>query len=115
MKVKWHDFSKRRKIKIENFHHMNYDEYSQWCAVRSVEPISRDALPQQEETEVVAEMPVKEIVPVVTVTHKAMTSKGLSKMKKTDIQSLCDKNNVDYEHQTTKKQLIQKLLELNNS
>jgi hypothetical protein len=113
MKVKWHDFSRRRKIKIENFYHMSYDEYSQWCATRSVEPISRDAFPQKEELEAIVEIPSKENILVVI--HKALSSKSLSKMKKTDIQSLCDTNDVDYTVQTTKKQLIQKLLELNNS
>ena len=112
MKVKWQDFAKRRKIKIENFHHMDYDEYSRWCAARSVEPVTRDTFPQVTQPLVEAEIPLEENTP--TATRKTMTLKGLSKMKKTDIQSLCDESNVVYTFQTTKKQLIQKLLELNN-
>ena len=43
MKVKWEQFAQRRKINLEMFKTMSYEDYADWCNFRRVEPVSKDA------------------------------------------------------------------------
>tara|TARA_R110002153_G_scaffold273689_1_gene445268 strand:+ start:31 stop:405 length:375 start_codon:yes stop_codon:yes gene_type:complete len=121
MKVKWQDFAKRRKLAIEDFAHMDYSAYAIWCSARRVEPIAQDLFPaKQKETPVLA-IVEQEIAKdksetdneIISIPVKVFSFKSLSKMKKSQVQSICDDNSIDYTAASTKRQLVQKILELN--
>ena len=127
MKVKWQDFAKRRKLVIEDFAHMSYSEYTVWCSVRRVEPVPQALFPVSKEENpkpiiIVQVMPeaqveaqvIEEIEEVVTLESQEFSFKSLFKMRKSLVQGICDDNLIDYSVTSTKKQLVQKILELNN-
>ena len=119
MKIKWTDFAKRRKVKLDNFKHMSYEIYQEWCSVRGVEPAPRDQFPVES---------VQEKVPVKINDKKADVSEielekspiheyspqSLPKMKKSEVQSLCNQLAIEYTPSHTKRQLVHKILSLNN-
>jgi hypothetical protein len=121
MKVKWHDFAKRRKLTIKDFAHMSYRDYVVWCSARRVEPVAQDLFPVKQK-----EIPVLVIVEqetakdedkssneVASIPVKVFSFKSLSKMKKSQIKTICDNNSINYTAASTKRQLVQKILELN--
>ena len=135
MKVKWQDFAKRRKLAIADFAHMNYNDYVMWCNIRKVEPAAQSLFPVIKEVvpepviiapvipevqeKVLAIVEVAEAVeiveePAATLVSQEFSFKGLSKMRKSLVQSICDDNSIDYSAASTKRQLVQKILELNN-
>ena len=133
MKVKWQDFAKRRKLAIADFAHMNYNDYVMWCNIRKVEPVVQSLFPiikevvpepviiaqvipevQVEVQQVLAIEEAVETEPAATLVSQEFSFKGLSKMRKSLVQSICDDNSIDYSAASTKRQLVQKILELNN-
>jgi hypothetical protein len=125
MKIKWTDFSNRRKVTLDNFKHMDYQEYSRWCAARGVEPVSLELFPKAEKIkkienieEVILQVgniepePITEIE-LEEISEPIYTQKGLSKMKKVEVQYLCDQLGAEYTGSHTKRQLVQKILSLN--
>ena len=43
MRQKWKDFAQRRKINLEMFEAMTYQDYVRWCEIRKVEPVEQDS------------------------------------------------------------------------
>tara|TARA_B100000676_G_C18001447_1_gene801138 strand:+ start:228 stop:572 length:345 start_codon:yes stop_codon:yes gene_type:complete len=112
--VKWEQFAKRRRINIEMFAAMSYQDYCGWCNFRKVEPVSQESfegvkriiVPQEDKIET----PVEE---VVTVTTHEFDEKQLKKLKKDALVSLCQEFNVGLNNSSTKRELISGLLALN--
>ena len=79
-KVKWNDFAKRRKIDLEMFQNMTYEEYAQWCSIRSVEPVPKDSYLG------VQNMLLKtyQDVEVYSLPEQEYSEKELKKLKKQD-------------------------------
>lgn len=133
MKVKWQDFANRRKLAIADFAHMSYNDYVMWCNIRKVEPVVQSLFPvikevvpdpviiapaipevQVEVQQVLAIEEAVETEPAATLVSQEFSFKGLSKMRKSLVQGICDDNAIDYSAASTKRQLVQKILELNN-
>ena len=107
MKVDWNQFAQRRKINLDMFKSLTYDEYKVWCEQRGVEGVSKESYEAVKSFVVVEEVPVE--------TTKLHFDEGqLKKKRKTALESLCLENGIETESSDTKKILIQKLLELNN-
>jgi len=108
MKVQWKAFSQRRGIKIEEFQHMKYEEFSRWCEYRNVIPA--------EKTEFLGETPpaIVQTIETPVVEDVTFDEKLLKKKLKGDLQILCEDNGIDFEASWTKKKLVSALLELNN-
>jgi len=125
MKVKWKEFAKRRRVTLDNFKHMDYEEYSKWCAARRVEPVLLELFPKAEKVKKIENieeviLQVENIEPetiteieLEEISEPIYTQKGLSKMKKSEVQYLCDQLGVEYTGSHTKRQLVQKILSLN--
>ena len=108
MKVEWKQFAQRRKINLDMFQTLTYEEYSRWCNQRGVEGVSKESYEAVKSFVTVEETPVE--------TTKLHFDEGqLKKKRKSALETLCLENNVDTEMSDTKKILIQKLLELNNA
>ena len=120
MKIKWIDFSNRRKVTLDNFKHMDYKEYAEWCSVRGVEPVSLELFPKAEKAKKIASIeevilqvkntgpePITEIE-LEEISEPIYTQKGLSKMKKSEVQFLCGQLDLEYTSSHTKRQLVQK-------
>ena len=107
MKVDWDQFAQRRKINLDMFKSLTYEEYKLWCNQRGVEGVSKESYEAVKSFVEIEETPVE--------TTKLHFDEGqLKKKRKSALESLCLENNVDVESSDTKKILIQKLLELNN-
>ncbi len=113
MKVSWEYFAKRRKINIEMFQALSYDEFVKWCAARNVDPMPKgtfDAMkglfnkPEQQE-----------VPPSVSSSKPQYESKDLKKLRKPALVQLCEESNVSLKGNETKNQLVSLLLSLNNS
>ena len=109
--VTWEDFKKRRKIDLDMFRSYTYEDYSQWCTTRYVEPISK------EDYEAVQSMlvPVQPPEEVTTVTTSIYDEKQLKKLRKPALAKLCQEANLVLEGNETKNKLVSLLLSLNNS
>ena len=119
MNIKWEDFAKRRTLTLKDFSHMKYKEYATWCSVRGVDPIHSDFFPQtnQKEEEIVGQVsltnPIVEELVAKSVKLIAYSLKDLSKRKKSTIQTICQEESIEYTAADTKRQLIQRVLQLN--
>tara|TARA_B100001057_G_scaffold485956_1_gene566363 strand:+ start:867 stop:1196 length:330 start_codon:yes stop_codon:yes gene_type:complete len=107
MKVKWEAFAKRRKYNLEMFQTLSYEEYSAWCDIRDVEPVSKEAY------EGVQTMLTKEEAKPTSSTV-TFDTKELKKMRKHALVELSIKNNVQDAESKTKNELIKSLVSLNN-
>ena len=111
MKVKWEQFAQRRKINLEMFRTMPYDEYVKWCSHRRVEPLSKETY---ESVANFLQLPPDNEGPVVTISTHVFDEKQLKKMRKTGLEKLCKEYSLDVDIKDTKKSLIAKLIALNN-
>ena len=116
MKTKWKQFAQRRKINLEMFRTMSYEGYVAWCNFRKVEPVSKDSY------ESVQNMLTKELakeqppaLEVTTISTHEFNESQLKKLRKPALLALCKENNLSIEKTATKKQIIDQLLQLNNS
>lgn len=135
MKVKWKQFAQRRKINLEMFESMSYEDYADWCNFRKVEPISKESydgvqnlLAPHKEKEIkevmIAKEPVLSVLKepvvdvdftVVTISTSKFDEKQLKKMSKRGLIKICREHDLPLEKNETKNQLIEKLLFLNNT
>ena len=109
-RVSWNYFMKRRNISYASFANMDYDMYTSWCHARMVIPT------EKEEYE-------KELAPFrfIPDTKKSLPNnpsnfdqKALNRKKKGEVKDICILKGLELDGNETKKELIQKLLELNN-
>ena len=113
MRQKWKDFAQRRKINIEMFNTMSYQDYSRWCEIRRVEPISKESyegvqsLLQKTST-------YEPATDIITVSAHEFDETQLKKMRKGALVNLCKEFQVEVVTTDTKRSLIEKLLTLNN-
>ena len=110
MKVKWEQFAKRRKINLEMFKNMSYEDYCAWCTYRKVEPVPEESYGHVRNF-ITA---VDECESAETVVEHEFNEKQLKKLKKLALEKICDDHDADYGPKDTKKSLIQKLLLMNN-
>ena len=117
MKVSWKQFAQRRKINLEMFKAMSFEEYAHWCAARRVDPVSRESyesvrrlLPEPSEQKIDT---LPEIEPPQKANSVDFTSKELRKMKKEVLQNMCADHEIFFSSKDTKRSLISKLLSLN--
>ena len=113
MKVAWKDFAQRRKIDIEMFTAMTYQNYCSWCEQRRVEPVP------QESFEGVKRLLVPEAKSsppecVTTVTTHKFDKRQLKKLRKAALITLCGEQDITVDASETKADIITKLLSLNN-
>jgi len=106
MKTKWEDFAQRRKIGLQHFEGMNYDDYVFWCGQRNVIPVAIDKFQLDEDESNVESVPAKK------QESAKFIFKDLNKYKKSKLLELCAENRVKLEGNETKKILIKKLLAL---
>tara|TARA_Y100000593_G_scaffold18875_1_gene37604 strand:+ start:2536 stop:2877 length:342 start_codon:yes stop_codon:yes gene_type:complete len=113
MKVKWEQFAQRRKINLEMFKSMSYEDYADWCNFRRVEPVSKDAYEgvQSMLTKPKIAIPIE----VTTESTHKFKEQQLKRMRKTAIVNLCKEFEISVNNTDTKRQLIKKLLALNNA
>ena len=107
MKVQWEQYAQRRKINLDMFKSISYEEYKVWCTQRSVEGVSKESFDAVKLFVSVEEVPVE-------TTRLYFDESQLKKKRKTALEALCLENSVELKMSDTKKILIQKLLELNN-
>tara|TARA_X000000950_G_scaffold228258_1_gene275731 strand:- start:155 stop:490 length:336 start_codon:yes stop_codon:yes gene_type:complete len=109
MKISWNDFAQRRKINLDMFNTYTYEDYKEWCDVRSVDPVSKDSF------DGVKTMLAKPIVEEVTTisTHR-FDRKQLKKLRKTALVVLCKEQGVILSGDETKNNLIDLLIDVNN-
>tara|TARA_Y100001970_G_C13736746_1_gene604193 strand:+ start:204 stop:548 length:345 start_codon:yes stop_codon:yes gene_type:complete len=113
MRQKWKDFAQRRKINIEMFNTMSYQDYSKWCEIRRVEPISKESYEGVQS--LLQKTPTYE--PVIEATESSsheFDEMQLKKMRKGALVDLCKEFQVEVATADTKRSLIEKLLTLNN-
>ncbi len=102
--VKWNDFARRRKLKLEDFiSAYTYDQYTQWCEYRKVIPVPQADFGIQPEVSPVVQDEIVEPI-------KKYTSKELNKKKKADLVSLAENLNIELDGSETKRILISKIL-----
>ena len=109
MKTKWEDYAQRRKINLEMFKSLSYQEYVEWCSIRRVEPVSQDSY------EGVQNILVK-VPPIRVVTEQSAIwdETSLKKKRKGELVTLCEEHGILFESSDTKRSLIEKLKSLNN-
>ena len=107
MKVKWEAFAKRRKYNLEMFQTLSYEEYSTWCDIRDVEPVSQEAYEG-----VQAMLSKEEVKPIAS--KITFDTKQLKKMRKSALVELSIEHNVKDVESKTKNELIKSLISLNN-
>ena len=119
MTVKWEQFAKRRKINLEMFSRLDYDAYKSWCQFRKVEPVSEEIfLDAKNEPAPLETKPINDKTSLDNqkeATPFELDIEKLNKMRKNQLLAYCKKNNVTVSNKSTKKQLINKLISLNNS
>ena len=102
--VKWNDFAKRRKLKLEDFvSSYTYEQYTQWCEYRKVEPVAK------EDFGLLSPVAEPQETPIKTVNY---TSKELNKKKKAALVSLAESLGVELDGSETKRTLVSKILKL---
>lgn len=115
-------YATRRKLNIDNFVHLTYDEFCTWCANRNISPVTRVAflesqtstqpvlsLQEYEDTDDFSMEPLIDIEPVqVSVQINPIDWTTLGKKRKSDIQSMCETRGIEYSDET-KRELIEKL------
>ena len=107
--IEWSDFAKRRKLDLNMFGSVTYEEYSEWCLSRSVTPASQEsfdnanpAMPVVSEKKIVsAELPQNE---------DSLSAKELRKMRKSDLVDYCARNSIQVKGSETKQQLVKLIL-----
>jgi len=119
--IKWEQFAKRRKLKLQMFVSMEYTEYKSWCAARKVEPVdelkftdSKPTIvtkPEASITDIVAKEKI--LVQKEVALHYSLAD--LKKLRKSQLVGICKKDKLDFDSGMTKKELIDFLLSLNNS
>jgi len=90
---------------------MSYEEYAKWCEFRRVEPITKEAF--EKEHKPTLQIVIKD--DVETTPAQEFNIQQLRKTRKSDLVDLCAEFNVCISENDTKKQLVNKLLSLNNS
>jgi len=117
--ITFKDYAVRRGLTIDNFQHLQYEEYQRWCANRKVEPVSRtefriepsvfveaqsvDTYDTPEELTAEPEI-ILEPVPVA-IQVDPINWDRIKKSRKSDIQTLCEQRGIEF-GDATKKQLI---------
>lgn len=115
MKVKWEQFAQRRKINLEMFKSMPYQDYCSWCNFRKVEPVSQESYDGvQRLLEPIPVIPKKDPVDIVTVSTHKFDEAQLKKLKKQALLKLCSEHNLDVDSKLTRKLIIESILSLNN-
>ena len=118
MTVKWEQFAKRRSINLEMFSSLDYDEFKSWCQFRKVEPVSEETFLSIKNLPAPTKLEVSNSEPIVDTqeeVHAEIDIEKLNKMRKNQILAYCKKNNISVSSKSTKKQLVNKLISLNNS
>jgi len=118
MKVKWEQFAQRRKINLEMFRSMTYEDYQAWCTARRVDPVSRDSYEGVQriivkDTSLQKKSPVEEVAVEPELDYD-FDQKKLRKMKKEDLLKLCAEFKISIDSKSTKRNLIKELIRLNN-
>jgi hypothetical protein len=122
--ITFKDYTSRRGLTIQNFQHLQYEEYQKWCAIRKIQPVDRLEFErdlnsfvetqQAEEYGTPDDLTLEPEIVVEPVTVAVQINpidwKGLQKKRKSDIQAMCDSRNISYQDET-KRQLISKLKE----
>ena len=114
MKVKWEQFAQRRKINLEMFKSLDYNEYVRWCGRRSVEPVSVESYKSSQGFLEPVSRPEETPVEIVTVSTHEFDASQLKKLKKQSLVKLCKEFNVQLMGKETKLDIISLLLSLNN-
>jgi len=113
MRQKWKDFAQRRKINIEMFNAMSYQDYCKWCEIRRVEPINKESYEGVQS--LLRKTPTYDPpADVTTVSTHEFDETQLKKMRKGALVTLCKEFQVEVVTTDTKRSLIEKLLTLNN-
>ena len=108
MKISWKAFAQRRKLNLEMFSEMTYESYSEWCKIRSVDPVSEDSF------EGVKAMVAPEKIQEEAISLPTFDEKQLKKMRKQNLVKLCEDIDCKLDGDETKSTLITLLLSLNN-
>jgi hypothetical protein len=113
--VKWEQFAQRRKINLEMFRTMSYNDYVGWCTFRKVEPVSKDTYESVRNfvAKPAAKVETELSADAITVSTHEFDARQLKKMRKDGLAKLCEEFQVKFESTDTKRQLISKLLALN--
>ena len=120
MRLAWKDFAQRRKLNLGMFKSMTYTDYTSWCDLRGVEPVSENSFigaknilstPALEQ-----DVPdVEEVLAdIVTISVKEYDEKQIKKLKKPSLIKLCKEENIALKGNETKSVLVSLLLSLNN-
>ncbi len=112
MKVAWKYFAQRRKLNLAMFEKMSYESYTEWCRIRSVEPVSRESF---EGARNLIEAPSTDLDENTSVSTPQLDEKQLKKLRKPSLVNLCKKYSVALSGDETKNQLVRLLLLLNNN
>ena len=112
MKVAWKDFAQRRKLNLSMFGKMSYESYTEWCRVRSVEPVSRESFEGARNL-----IETSSLIPdeITTVPTPELDEKQLKKLRKPSLVNLCKKHSIVLSGDETKNRLVRLLLLLNNN
>ena len=115
MKVKWEQFAQRRRINLEMFKSMSYQDYCSWCNFRKVEPVSQESYEGVQR--IVEPLPVvsnETPIEVTTISTHEFNESQLKKLKKQALLKLCEEHNLDVDIKSTRKLIIESILSLNN-
>ena len=112
MKITWKNFAQRRKLNLEMFSTMTYENYAEWCDIRSVEPVSKESF---EGVKSMVTTPVPQKIEKSKVAVPSFDSKQLKKLRKNALVELCENNKIFLDGEETKGALIELLLSLNNN
>ena len=110
-RISWNYFMKRRNISYASFINMDYDMYTSWCHSRRIIPADKEEYEREMAPFRSTETEEKVIIPANPTNFD---SKTLNRKKKGDIKDICVIKGLELDGTETKKELIQKLLELNN-
>ena len=112
MRVSMEYFMKRRNLKWASFLGMSYDRYVKWCHVRRIVPAS-----EEEFTEGTSPAPEPDlVVPEELPRNPAHSNaKLLNKNKKANLVDIAKLYGVELSGSETKKQLVQLIVDVNNS
>ena len=91
------------------FSEMTYESYSEWCNIRSVDPVSKESF-EGVKTMLTSEKKEEKLIPT-----PSFDMKQLKKMRKQNLVKLCEDNGCELDDNETKSELITLLLGLNNN
>lgn len=117
-------YADRRGLTIENFQHLQYEEYLSWCSLRKIKPVERidfetdqsvfKATHDDTEYTTSEEMTLEPEIILEPVTTSVQVNPikwdRINKKRKSDIQAMCTMRGIEFED-ATKKQLISMLKE----